>query len=365
MKKKKIIFTVSNDLTYDQRMIRICTSLSNNYEVLLVGRKKRDSIPIITRCFHQKRLYCFFQKGKFFYLEYNIRLLWFLMFVKTDAICAIDLDTLLPSFLVTKLRSKICIFDSHEYFTEVPEVVNRALTKSVWEGIASLCIPRIKHCYTVCESLAEIFEAKYKRHFEVIRNVPFLQKKINRRHRHATKVLLYQGVLNEGRGLAELIEAVKPIENVVLWLAGEGDLSKQLRSMVGEAYQEKIKFLGYLSPEKLKAVTLEADIGFNLLENKGKSYYYSLANKFFDYIQTEIPSVNMNFPEYKKINDKYRLAILIDDLQISSIAKAIRTLCTDDATYELLRQNCQKAKSVFCWENEEEKLLAIYTGVFC
>ena len=364
MRKKKIIFTVTNDLTYDQRMIRICTSLSKNYEVLLIGRKRPNSIDLLTRSFHQKRLYCFFQKGKFFYLEYNIRLFWYLMFSKMDAICSIDLDTLLPGFLVSKFRSKIIIFDSHEYFTEVPEVVNRTFTKRIWETVARICIPHIKHCYTVCESLAEIFEEKYSSPFEVIRNVPFLQKTINKDKKNKPTILLYQGVLNEGRGLSELIEAVKLNGNVVLWLAGEGDLSKDLRDQVGEKHKEKIIFLGYLTPEKLKAITLKADIGFNLLENKGKSYYYSLANKFFDYIQTEIPSVNMNFPEYKKINEEYQVAILIDDLKIESITNAIHMLSLDDTIYKELQQNCLKAKSIFCWEKEEQKLLAIYRRAF-
>jgi len=119
MKKQKLIFTVINDLTYDQRMIRICKSLvRNNYDVLLVGRKLPHSKPLQTQSFQQKRLHCFFQKGKFFYLEYNLRLLFFLWKKKFDGVCAIDLDTILPAFYISKWKGKKMIYDAHEYFTE-------------------------------------------------------------------------------------------------------------------------------------------------------------------------------------------------------------------------------------------------------
>ena len=366
MHKKRIIFTVTNDLSYDQRMIRICTTLSDVYEVLLIGRQRPKSILLETRSFQQKRLSCFFQKGKLFYLEYNIRLFVFLLFTKCDGISAVDLDTILPVFLISKIRTKICFFDAHEYFTEVPEVVDRPLTKFIWGTLADFCIPRIAHCYTVCESLADIFTKEYHQKFEVIRNVPFLQTLekepstiVNKR-----KILLYQGVLNEGRGIEALIEAVKSLEEVELWLAGEGDLSNELRQLVGEDYKDKIKFLGYQTPDELKKITAQADIGFNLLENKGKSYYYSLANKFFDYIQAGIPSINMNFPEYQKINDKYSVAVLIDDLKQEKIIQAIDSLCKNESLYQTLKQNCLIAKQELNWERETEKLVRIYSKAF-
>src|SRR5438128_9931470 len=99
---KKIFFTVTNDLSYDQRMQRICGSLaSNGYEVTLVGRNKRSSPPLVKMNFNQKRITCWFQKGKWFYREYNCRLFLYLFFRRMDAICAIDLDTILPCLYIS------------------------------------------------------------------------------------------------------------------------------------------------------------------------------------------------------------------------------------------------------------------------
>ena len=76
-----IVFTVTTDLSYDQRMIKICSSLAKaGYEVTLVGRKRRSSIAIVPTTYKQKRLFCFFDKGKLFYAEYNLRLFFYLLF---------------------------------------------------------------------------------------------------------------------------------------------------------------------------------------------------------------------------------------------------------------------------------------------
>src|SRR6266511_4771316 len=112
---KRLVFTVTNDLSYDQRMIRICTSLSlAGYHVTLVGRKQKKSIAPDPASFHQKRLSCFFEKGKAFYIEYNIRLFFFLLLKKSDLICAIDLDTILPCYFISKLKNTNRVYDAHE-----------------------------------------------------------------------------------------------------------------------------------------------------------------------------------------------------------------------------------------------------------
>ncbi len=369
MKKKKIIFTVINDLTYDQRMIRICKSLvTKNYEVLLVGRKLPHSKPLTTQPFQQKRLYCFFQKGKFFYLEYNLRLFFFLFLNKFDGVCAIDLDTILPAFYISRWKGKKMIYDAHEYFTEVPEVVRRPQVKSIWERVGNLTVPNIQHCYTVGNSLAEILKEKYKTHFEVIRNVPVLSKEEiikSPKYTSSKPILLYQGALNEGRGLEEMLEAMTVLDEVEFWLAGEGDLSDFLRKKTIQLQIEnRVKFLGYLLPEELKELTPHVHIGINFLKNTSLNYYYSLANKTFDYVNAGVPAIHMNFPEYKKLINEFEVGILIDDLEKETIATAVNTLLQKEDFYKKIKNNCQQAKVEWNWEKEEKKLIAFYDDLF-
>ncbi len=364
---KKIYFTVTNDLTYDQRMIRICTSLANvGYNVWLIGRQRPNSKPLRQQAFQQKRLNCFFERGKFFYLEYNIRLFFFLMWHRFDAVCSIDLDTILAGFYSSRIKRKICIYDAHEYFTEVPEVVQRPTTKRIWEWVAQHTIPKLTHAYTVCQSLQEVFQKRYHTSFEVIRNVPFQQTKpIEQLSFQTPFILLYQGVLNDGRGLEEMIAALQQLPEVEFWLAGEGDRSQELRQLVQTlGLDRQVKFLGYIQPHELKAVTLKAHLGVNLLQNKGLNYYYSLANKFFDYIQALKPSLNMNFPEYAMIIEEHPVGLLLDDLTPETIVSSIKKIIEQPEAYQTLQANCLKAREVFVWEKEAVKLEAFYKQVF-
>jgi glycosyltransferase involved in cell wall biosynthesis len=123
---------------------------------------------------------------------------------------------------------------------------------------------------------------------------------------------------------------------------------------------EKVKFLGFKKPAELKKITATAYIGLNLLENKGLSYYYSLANKFSDYIHAGIPQVCIDFPEYKRLNAQYNIALLVDNLEEETIKNAIIRLMNDQELYDRLKANCLICKKELNWQVEEKKLIALY-----
>jgi glycosyltransferase involved in cell wall biosynthesis len=117
-----------------------------------------------------------------------------------------------------------------------------------------------------------------------------------------------------------------------------------------------VKFLGFILPEELPYFTQKASITCNLLEHRGESYYYSLANKFFDYIHAGIPQVCANFPEYEAINKEYEVAILVPS-EVEAIAKAINNLLEDKELQIRLQNNCILASQVYNLQNESQKLI--------
>lgn len=366
---KYIIATVTNDLHQDQRMQRICTTLQNaGYKVELTGRLRHRSIELTQASYQQTRLRCRFERGKLFYMEYNLRLFFHLLSRPFDAVCAVDSDTLVACFLAARIKGKPCILDAHEYFSETPEVSQRPFIKALWETVARLIIPRLRHCYTVGEALAEVLATRYRVDFEVIRNAPLgLFESVDNKRSLADQpfIVLYQGMLNAGRGLETMLEAMQSLEGVQLWLAGEGDLSAELRHRAQKlVQQDKVRFLGFIPPAELRQLTSHAHIGINLLDNSSLSYWYSLANKALDYIHAGIPSIQMDFPEYRKINDRWEVFSCIPDLLPGTIATAIRALQHDREKYERMEQQCKDAAKVLCWQNETPKLLALYERVF-
>ena len=358
-----IYLTVTNDLTYDQRMHRICYSLAEDgYHVLLVGRELKGSLPLKKELYQQKRLRCYFNKGILFYAEYNLRLFFFLLFKKMNTVCAIDLDTILLCLFISKLKAIPRIYDAHEYFTELKEVRKRPGIKKIWTRIEKFSVPKFKYCYTVSESIAEVFRNAYKVKFETIKNFPILQPIIH--ELSADKYLLYGGAVNEGRGFEYLIPAMKNIDYKLI-IAGDGNYMVQLKELVVKNnVQNKVELLGMVLPPELRYLAEKATLGLGLAEQEGVNQYLALPNKFLDYVHAGLPQLAMNYPEYIAINQQYLIAVLIDKLSVEIISEKVNKILANKSLLEQMRKNCLLAREIFNWQNEEQKLLRFYKTIF-
>ncbi|WP_462254963.1 glycosyltransferase [Ferruginibacter sp.] len=357
-----IFFTVTTDLTYDQRMIRICTSLGNaGYKITLVGRKMKASLPLSSQPFLQKRLFCFFEKGKLFYAEYNIRLFFYLLFKKIDCVGAIDLDTILPGYFISKIKKIKRVYDAHELFCEMKEIVTRPTIYTIWKKIERFTVPKFACGYTVNQPIADEFKKMYDVNYKVIRNIALLRE-INLTQKKE-KFILYQGAVNEGRSFETLIPAMKEV-NCKLIICGDGNFMQQAQQLVTtNNLQNKIIFKGKIKPDELRSITQQAYIGITLFDDKGLSNYYSLANRFFDYLHAGIPQLCVSYPVYKEINEKHHIAILVDDISAKNLALQLNNLLENEVVYKELEQNCLKAREDLNWQEEEKKLLAFYKNL--
>ena len=349
-KPKRIILTVTNDLNYDQRMSRICESLSNHgFNVQLVGRKRKNSIALSKTKYGQKRLSCLFNRGFLFYAEYNIRLFFLLLFSSFDVVCGIDLDTLSACWLAGRMKGNKVVYDAHEYFSESPELEGRDGVKRFWKQMEAYLIPKVDVIYTVSSGIKNRFEALYKREVGLVRNVP-LFRAVSKDNTYLNYAI-YQGALNVGRGLEAVVEWASQ-GDMELWLAGEGDITAELKQLVKEKNAKNVRFLGALTLDELKEITTNAQFGFNLLEPMGESYRLSLANKFFDYIMAEIPQVCIDFESYRVINNEFEVAVLVSDLKQDTLKNAVNKIGDPIARARLI-DNCQRAKKVYNWEQEQ------------
>lgn len=399
-----IIFTVTNDISYDQRMQRICSSLAAaGYQVCIIGVHRPDAIPLAPMGlydvnYQQKRLPCYFQRGPLFYLEFNIRLLFVLCSLSYDIACAIDLDTILPVWLATSWRGKKRVYDAHEYFTEMKELRTRPAVQRVWKWIEKLAIPKFQHAYTVNTYLAELFWDAFQIKFEVIRNLPstlnsltsttkiqpqeadvlaesrvkgpendfiFTSNKLNQLiyNQFKYKFILYQGAVNHGRGFEQLIPAMQWVDAPLL-IVGKGNFLSQTTALIQQyQLQEKVVIHPPIPPAELKQLTPMAHIGLTIFEAEGVNQYYSLANRFFDYMAAGIPQLCVNYPLYAELVQQYPIALLINDIEPRTISQALNNLLTDDVLYNRLRQECPKAAKVLNWENESIKLIEFYSSL--
>lgn len=362
----QICLSVTNDLVSDQRMYRIALSLvRTGAEVTLVGRKLGKSLPIPERPYKTKRFKLLFNKSFLFYCEYNLRLFIFLIFSKFDAYVANDLDTLAANYLASVIRKKKLIFDSHEYFTELPELEGRWFARKIWLTLEKTILPRLKYSYTVCGSIANEYKNKYDIEMSVIRNVPTRQKlqdtNVSTLNFNGKKIILYQGAVNIGRGVEQVMDVMKNFDDAVFVIIGNGDIKKDLlKKSKDNGLTEKVVFIDKVPFEQLPSYTIQADVGISLEENLGLNYYYSLPNKLFDYIQAGVPVLSTAFPEKEAIIKQYNIGLTIENLEPAILTEALQTILYDDQRIAEWKQNLIKAANELCWENEEQKLIDIY-----
>jgi glycosyltransferase involved in cell wall biosynthesis len=360
---KRIVLTVTSDPAYDQRMIRICTSLQGaGYDVLLIGRLRPNSRELPQRPFRQRRIRQRIDRGKAFYALYNIKLLFALLFVKADCFCAIDLDTILPVYYASRLRRKPRVYDAHELFCEMEETVTRPATQKMWYAIERHTVPHFPFGYTVNESYVREYRRMYGVQYAVVRNATVLRPlSIPAK---PEKTILYQGAVNHGRCFPELIAAMRDV-NARLVICGEGNFYDEAQALAAEyGLGGKVVFKGYVKPDALTAYTLSAYIGITLFVATSLSNELSLANRFFDYMHAGVPQLCMNYPEYAAINAQYEVASLLDEVTPGSIAAALNRLLRDEPYYLHLQAQCLRAREVYCWQKEEERLLGVYARVF-
>lgn len=363
--KKRIIVSVTNDLVADNRVHKVCTSLLKmGFDVLLIGRKLPGSLPVGGRNYHTKRFRLLFRKGPLFYTCFNFRLFLFLLFSRFNILLSNDLDTLTANFLVSQLRRKPLVYDSHEYFTEVPELVSRPRVQRVWQWLEERMLPKLKTAYTVCDSIATAYREKYGTPFQVVRNVPFAKRFMPAKPEEANKkekVILYQGAVNVHRGLEQVILAMKYLEGARLVIAGDGDIKPQLESLVQqEGLENKVEFTGRLTIGNLAEITPTADLGLSVEEDVGLNYRFALPNKLFDYIQAEVPVLVTDLPEMAAIVRHYEIGEITKSLAPKKLADKMKAALFDDSKRAAWKQNLKEAAAELTWEKEEKALAEIF-----
>ncbi len=372
-KKKRAIVSVTNDLYTDNRVDKICRFLENQgYSVLLVGRIRKDSNALPLRSYRTKRMKLITEKGALFYAEYNFRLFMYLLFHRATILVSNDLDTLLANYAASKFKPNAkLVYDSHEYFTEVPELTSRPKIKNIWEGIEAWIFPKLQTIYTVNESIAQLYREKYKKDVAVIRNISPSWKPLSIMTKQdlgipeGKFIIIIQGAgINIDRGAEEAVEAMKHIKNAVLIIVGDGDVIPQLKLTVTDYdLNENVLFFGKRPYSEMMNFTYLADVGLTLDKPTNLNYKFSLPNKVFDYIHAGTPIICTDLIEVSAIINKHSIGLILPELSAENLVEKITYLQQNASILQEMKSNCQKASLVENWEHESTFLENIYPQV--
>lgn len=369
-----IAVTVSNDLATDQRVLKVCQSLYDlGYMPRMIGRKLPESIAMPEVPFQHKRMRLLFRNGPAFYAELNLRLFFLLLFSKLDRVHANDLDTLLPAYLVSVIRRKPLVYDTHEYFTGVPEIQSRPLVKKIWKGIEGFVFPKLSRVSTVNESIASLYERDYGILPKVIRNIP---TRLNTEIKPVSKldipgvsdtdfVIILQGAgINVDRGAEEALEMMKFLKDCKLIIAGSGDVIGKLRIRASQDdLNGKVIFLPKMNYSHLMQITAACNLGLTLDKDTNINYRFSLPNKLFDYIHAGIPVFASNLPEVRKVVEEYGVGLITESHNPETMASQINNLKSNPQSLLRMREACLAAIQELTWEKESLVLQLFYPKI--
>ncbi len=320
------------------------------------------------------RFNLWFNKGPLFYASYNIRLFWYLLWHHADILLSNDLDTLPANYLISKIKKIPLVYDSHEYFTGVPELVNRKKTQSIWKKIESVILPQLKYAYTVNDSIAGLYKDEYGVRFQVIRNLPESNRIMHRDRKLLRRelglptdqpIVILQGAgINIQRGAEEAVEAMQYLDDCLLLIVGGGDVMPVLKKMTKDLnLKNKIRFEGKKPPGELMLYTQACNLGLSLDKDTNINYRYSLPNKLFDYIHAGIPVLASDLPEVKKIVETYQVGRIAQHHNPEYLAGMIKGMLSDQEANENWKSKLAAAADKLNWETERIKLLAIFNNI--
>lgn len=302
-----------------------------------------------------------------------------------DAIWANDLPTLLPAYKSAKKQNARLIYDSHEIYLETlnqffprkakfPKTIVFKLLLSLMKLHGSIVerqlFRQVDHFITVNHSLLAFFKAKYTvRQATVIYNypkrlsgevVPVDYRKLFN-WEESDIILIYQGVLNEGRGLHLLLKTLHHIpEKFKLIIVGDGPIRDQLETYTSRHnFGERIKFMGMVPLGKLPSYTMGADIGVNLLEELNLSKKLASPNKLFEYIQAGIPVIASQTVENELVLKNQLDGVLVQN-NMQSFKEALSFLLDNSQiSAKTSNHNSPESREQYIWEIQESKLISL------
>ena len=284
-----------------------------------------------------------------------------------DIYHANDLNTLPQAIVCSKLRlkPKPLIYDSHEVQSDRTGY-NPKTIKRIESFMLKFVDQMIVENHTRAKYNQDIYGFYPKTLYNYSEKYNIEEKPQINLHKKIginedEKILLYQGGLQQGRGLELLIEAMDEIEEGHLLFIGGGKLTQTLKEQAEASKQaDRIHFLDKVPFQELPSYTREAYLGFQVLQNICFNHYSASSNKLFEYMMAHVPVVSCDFPEIKKVVEETNTGLVVDSHNASEIANAVNQLVKDTSLRNQLSKNTKQAKEIYNWNNEQSKLLEVY-----
>lgn len=288
---------------------------------------------------------------------------------RPEVIHAHDVNMLPTAWLAAKITGAQLIYDAHEISTSREGYSSFRRLVGAIEGFL---MPRVNGSITTTEARAKFFARAYGVERPIIlQNRPRYQAALtSTRIRDELQleqpwpIVVYQGGLQQGRGLERLVRVAALVPNAYFVFIGGGRLDASLRSVAVElGLEERVRFIPTVALAELPSYTASADIGVQPIENTCLNHYTTDSNKLFEYVQAGLPVVASDLPEIRRVVREHDLGLLVSAGDTEALAVALRSLVEDKAKRRFYAERSRIAAAVLSWEAQEDDLLALYADV--
>jgi glycosyltransferase involved in cell wall biosynthesis len=288
---------------------------------------------------------------------------------RPDVVHAHDVNTLPTAWLVSVLTRSPLIYDAHEISTDRE---GYARFRKLVGWVEKRLMPRAAASITTTDTRAKFFGLAYgvSRPL-VLQNRP-RYKSVERSQRirnelnlqEACPIILYQGGIQQGRGLECLVEAAAQVSNAYFVFIGGGRIEPVLKELAHSlGLENRVYFIPTVSLADLPSYTASADIGVQPIENTCLNHFSTDSNKLFEYMMAGLPVVASSLPEIRKLVSEHELGLLVEPGNISELASAILRLVDNDDLRHKFEKNAAIASHHLNWDEQEGMLLSLYKHV--
>jgi glycosyltransferase involved in cell wall biosynthesis len=295
-----------------------------------------------------------------------------------DALHAHDLNTLpVAAALAKRLRLRLT-YDAHELYPEMSTLSEREA--ATWRWLERRLARRADHTVTVCDSIAEELEQRYRiPRPTVVLNCPVsgsgdgrvseaasagsMKWSMNGGAESQEPVVLYQGGFAPNRGLRTLVLSAHGLERGTIVLMGWGRLEDELHELIAaEGLQDRVRMVDPVPQGEVVAAAATASVGVIPYEPVGLNNTLCCPNKLFDYLAAGLPVAASRLPELSRIVEEGELGRTFTPGEPAALCMVLNEILEDPERYNKMRQRAREAATRYTWEQESKKLLALYDG---
>lgn len=364
----RVLILFLGNYYYDSRLLSLHKSLKESgYSVRIISFELDDP-AFINKDDGEVKIYKLLKRSSplYFYPAFYFLAFINLFRAKYDFVFAEEVYSLPIAGLIAKIKRTKLFYNSRELYGYIGALRNFKFKQRFWAYIERFFIKFADVVLTTGDMDSEFIRKEYnlKQDVAAIRNIPQyrtvsspvdLRKKLG--IPDSGIIILYQGIIVEGRGIEYIIEAIRNLPRIYFVIVGDGpQRSRYEQAALDKNVGGRVKFAGRVSHSELLNYTAGADIGASLIENISVSYYHALPNKLFEYIMAGLPVISSDLPQMKKIVEEYKTGYVLQMKSSDELKVVLEKLINSPEELAALKKNSLEAAKILNWENEYKKL---------